>query len=161
MNLYVGNLPYSLGDQELRDLFTPFGEVRSARVMMDRETGRSRGFGFIEMDDAGGQQAITGRNGFDVDGRSLVVNEARPREERPRFGGGGGGGGGGGARPRPGGFGGGGGGGGGGGYGGSRSGGGGRNSGGGGGGGGDWRPKGGPKSRRPRAEEDDFRRDEY
>lgn len=155
MNLYVGNLPYSLGDQELRDLFTPFGEVRTARVMMDRETGRSRGFGFIEMDDAGGQQAIVGRNGFDVDGRSLVVNEARPREERPRFSGGGGGGagGGGGNRPRPGG-------GGGGGFGG---GGGGRNSGGGGGGGGggDWRPKGGPKSRRPRAEEDDFKRDEY
>lgn len=157
MNLYVGNLPYSLGDQELRDLFTPFGEVRTARVMMDRETGRSRGFGFIEMDDAGGQQAIVGRNGFDVDGRSLVVNEARPREERPRFSGGGGGGGGG-SRPRPGG----GGGGGGGGFGGSRggSGGGGRN-GGGNSGGGDWRPKGGPKSRRPRVEEDDFRRDDY
>ncbi len=151
MNLYVGNLPYSLGDQELRDLFSPFGEVRSARVMIDRETGRSRGFGFVEVDDAVGQQAIAERNGFDVGGRSLVVNEARPREERPRFGGGGGGGG-----PRGGGYGGGGGGGYGGGGGGGRG-----RSGGGGGGGGDWRPKGGPKSRRPRVEDNDYGRDEY
>ncbi len=139
MNLYVGNLPYSLGDQELKELFTPFGDVRTARVMMDRETGRSRGFGFIEMDDAAAQQAVAARNGFDVGGRALVVNEARPREERPRFGG-----------PRPSG-------GGGGGY----SGGGGGGGGAGAGRGGDWRPKGGQKSRRPRVEEDDFRRDEY
>lgn len=139
MNLYVGNLPYTLGDQELRDLFSPFGDVKSARVMMDRETGRSRGFGFVEMDDAVAQEAVAQRNGFEIDGRRLVVNEARPREERPRFGGGGGGGGGG-YR---------GGGGGGGGYGGGRG-----NGGGGGGGGGGW-GKGAGKTKR-RFEGDDF-----
>lgn len=154
MNLYVGNLPYSMGDQELRDLFSPFGEVRSSRVMIDRETGRSRGFGFVELDDAAAQQAVAERNGFEVGGRRLVVNEARPREERPRFGGGGGGGGGGGYR--------GGGGGGGGGWGGGGGGGGGGHRGGGHGkGGGEWRPKGGPKSRRPRVEDNDYGRDEY
>ena len=147
MNLYVGNLPYTLGDQELRDLFSPFGDVKSARVMMDRETGRSRGFGFVEMDDAVAQEAVAQRNGFEIDGRRLVVNEARPREERPRFGGGGGGGGGG-YRGGGGGGGGGyrGGGGGGGGYGGGR--------GNGGGGGGGW-GKGAGKTKR-RFEGDDF-----
>jgi RNA recognition motif-containing protein len=163
MNLYVGNLPYSTGDQELRDLFSPFGEVRSARVMIDRETGRSRGFGFVELDDAAAQKAVVERNGFEVGGRKLVVNEARPREERPRFGGGGGGyrGGGGGGEGGGGGWGGGGGGwgGGGGGGGGHRDGGG--RGGRGGGGGGEWRPKGGPKSRRPRVEDNDYGRDEY
>ncbi len=125
LNLYVGNLPYSMNDQELNDLFSEIGDVQSARVMSDRETGRSRGFGFVEMaDDDAGHQAIEKLNGNDIDGRALVVNEARPREERPRGGGFGGGGGGG-----RGGYGGGGGGGGG--YGG---GGGGRSSGGGGGG---------------------------
>jgi RNA recognition motif-containing protein len=95
LNLYVGNLPYSMNDQDLNDLFSQIGDVQSARVMSDRETGRSRGFGFVEMaDDAAGREAIEKLNGSDCDGRALVVNEARPREERPRGGGGGYGGGG-------------------------------------------------------------------
>jgi len=101
MNIYVGNLPYSMNDQELADLFAEFGAVQSAKVIMDRETNRSKGFGFVEMEDAGaGQQAIDALNDADVQGRPLRVNEARPREERPRGGGGGyrGGGGGGGFR---------------------------------------------------------------
>ncbi len=131
LNLYVGNLPYSMNDQELNELFSQIGDVQSARVMSDRETGRSRGFGFVEMaDDAAGREAIEKLNGQDCDGRALVVNEARPREERPRGGGGRGGYGGGG-----GGYGGGGGGGRGG-YGGG--GGGGYGGGGGGGGRGNW-----------------------
>lgn len=136
LNLYVGNLPYSMNDQELNDLFSQVGEVQSARVMNDRETGRSRGFGFVEMkNEDEGRDAIEKLNGTDCDGRALVVNEARPREERPRSGGFGGGGGGG----SRGGFGGGGGnrgGGGGGGRGGFGGGGGGNR--GGRGGGGDW-----------------------
>lgn len=85
-----------MNDQELNELFTQIGEVQSARVMSDRETGRSRGFGFVEMaDNDAGHEAIEKLNGQDVDGRALVVNEARPREERPRGGGGFGGGGGG------------------------------------------------------------------
>ncbi len=132
LNLYVGNLPYSMNDQELNDLFSQIGDVQSARVMSDRETGRSRGFGFVEMADTdAGHEAIEKLNGTDCDGRALVVNEARPREERPRSGGFGGGGGrggyGGGNRGGGGGYGGGGNRGGGGGYGG---GGGGRDSGG-------------------------------
>lgn len=96
LNLYVGNLPYSMNDQELNDLFSQVGEVQSARVMNDRETGRSRGFGFVEMkNEDEGRDAIEKLNGTDCDGRALVVNEARPREERPRSGGFGGGGGGG------------------------------------------------------------------
>ena len=96
LNLYVGNLPYSMSDQELNDLFSEIGDVQSARVMSDRETGRSRGFGFVEMaDNDAGHEAIEKLNGNDIDGRALVVNEARPREERPRGGGFGGGGGGG------------------------------------------------------------------
>lgn len=138
LNLYVGNLPYSMNDQELNELFSQIGQVQSAKVMSDRETGRSRGFGFVEMADTdAGHEAIEKLNGQDCDGRALVVNEARPREERPRGGGGYGGGGGGGR----GGYGGGGGGGGGyGGGGGGRSGGGGGYGGGGrsGGGGGSW-----------------------
>ncbi len=95
LNLYVGNLPYSMNDQELNDLFSQIGDVQSARVMSDRETGRSRGFGFVEMaDDDAGHEAIEKLNGQDCDGRALVVNEARPREERPRRSGGFGGGGG-------------------------------------------------------------------
>jgi len=135
LNLYVGNLPYTLTDQELNDIFSEIGEVQAARVMNDRETGRSRGFGFVEMkNEDDGREAIEKLNGADCGGRSLVVNEARPREERPRGGGGGGfgggrGGGGGGGR---GGLGGGRGGGGGGGFGGGRGGGGNR------GGGGSW-----------------------
>jgi RNA recognition motif-containing protein len=93
MNIYVGNLPYSMSDQELEDLFTEFGAVQSAKVIMDRDTNRSKGFGFVEMEDASaGQQAIDALNDSDIGGRPLRVNEARPREERPRSGGGGGGG---------------------------------------------------------------------
>jgi len=142
--LYVGNLAYSVRDEDLQQAFAQFGTVSSAKVMMDRDTGRSKGFGFVEMgSDAEAQSAINGMNGQALDGRALVVNEARPREERPGgFGGGGGGrsgggGGFGGGGGRSGGGGGGFGGGGGGGYGGGgggRSGGGGGGYGGGGGG---------------------------
>jgi hypothetical protein len=124
--LYVGNLPYSVRDEDLQQSFSQFGSVTSAKVMMERDTGRSKGFGFVEMgSDAEAQAAINGMNGQSLGGRSVVVNEARPMEARPprSFGGGGGGGGGG--------YGGGGGGGGGGG----RSGGGGYGGGGGGDGG--------------------------
>jgi len=91
--LYVGNLAYSVRDESLQTAFGQFGTVTSAKVMMDRETGRSKGFGFVEMgSDAEAQAAINGMNGQALDGRPLVVNEARPREERPGgFGGGGGG----------------------------------------------------------------------
>ncbi len=133
--LYVGNLAYSVRDDSLLQAFSQFGTVTSAKVMMDRETGRSKGFGFVEMgSDPEAQAAINGMNGQPIDGRAVVVNEARPREERPG-GGGGGYGGGGGSR---GGYGGGGGGGGygGGGGGGTGGGGGGRSPYGGGGGGG-------------------------
>ncbi len=127
--LYVGNLAYSVRDDSLLQAFSQFGHVASAKVMMDRETGRSKGFGFVEMgSDAEAQAAINGMNGQALEGRAIVVNEARPREDRPGgFGGGGGGrsGGGGGY-----------GGGGGGGYGGGGGGGGGRSPYGGGGGGG-------------------------
>ena len=130
--LYVGNLSYNVRDDDLQQAFAQYGTVSSAKVMMDRDTGRSKGFGFVEMgSDPEAQAAINGMNGQALDGRAIVVNEARPREERP-----GGFGGGGGSR---GGFGGGGGtGGGGGSYGGGgggRSGGGGGGYGGGGGGG--------------------------
>ena len=119
--LYVGNLPYSVRDGDLEQAFGQFGSVTSAKVMMERDTGRSKGFGFVEMgSDDEAQSAINGMNGQPLGGRSVVVNEARPMEERPpRSGGGGGfGGGGGGRREGGGGYGGGGGGGGGGGYGG-------------------------------------------
>jgi cold-inducible RNA-binding protein len=130
--LYVGNLPYSVRDEDLQQSFGQFGAVTSAKVMMERDTGRSKGFGFVEMgSDAEAQAAIAGMNGQPLGGRSVVVNEARPMEARPpRSGGFGGGGGGGGY----------GGGGGGGGYGG---GGGGGRSGGGGGDGGFRSPYGG------------------
>ena len=92
--LYVGNLAYSVRDDSLLQAFAQFGTVASAKVMMDRETGRSKGFGFVEMGtDAEAQAAINGMNGQPIDGRAVVVNEARPREERPGgYGGGGGGG---------------------------------------------------------------------
>jgi RNA recognition motif-containing protein len=92
--LYVGNLAYSVRDDSLLQAFSQFGNVTSAKVMMDRETGRSKGFGFVEMgSDAEAQAAINGMNGQALEGRAVVVNEARPREERPGgFGGGGGGG---------------------------------------------------------------------
>ena len=135
--LYVGNLPYSFRDDDLQQAFAAHGAVSSAKVMMERDTGRSKGFGFVEMgSDAEAQAAIAAMNGQQYGGRGLVVNEARPMEPRPPrsggFGGGAGGGGGGG-------YGGGGGGGrsgGGGGYGGGAGGGGGSRSGGGYGGGG-------------------------
>ena len=132
--LYVGNLPYSVRDSDLEQSFGQFGAVTSAKVMMERDTGRSKGFGFVEMgSDAEALAAIEGMNGAPLGGRSLVVNEARPMEPRPpRTGGGGGYGGGGGG----GGYGGGGGGREGGGGSGGRSGGGGREGGGGGGRGG-------------------------
>ncbi|HEY0825585.1 MAG TPA: RNA-binding protein [Ramlibacter sp.] len=94
--LYVGNLPYQVRDSDLEEAFSQFGQVTSAKVMMERETGRSKGFGFVEMgSDAEAQAAINGMNGQSMGGRSVVVNEARPMENRPRTGGFGGGGGGG------------------------------------------------------------------
>ena len=88
MNIYVGNLPFEITEDSLKDLFTEFGEVESARVITDRFSGRSRGFGFVEMssnDDA--QSAIGAMSGKEIQGRALTVNEARPREERaPREG---------------------------------------------------------------------------
>lgn len=96
--LYVGNLPYSFRDEDLQRAFSAHGSVSSAKVMMERDTGRSKGFGFVEMgSDAEAQAAINGMNGQPLSGRSIVVNEARPMEPRPpRSGGYGGGGGGGG-----------------------------------------------------------------
>ena len=105
--LYVGNLPYSVGDSDLEQAFGQFGSVTSAKVMMDRDSGRSKGFAFVEMgSDAEAQAAISGMNGQALGGRSVVVNEARPMESRPpRSGGyGGGGGGGGGGREGGGGY---------------------------------------------------------
>src|SRR2546422_6306794 len=98
--LYVGNLSYNIRDDDLQQAFAQYGSVSSAKVMMDRDTGRSKGFGFVEMgSDAEAQSAINGMNGQALDGRAIVVNEARPREERPGgFGGGRSGGGGGGGR---------------------------------------------------------------
>ena len=90
--LYVGNLPYSVGDSELSEMFAEHGSVVSAQVVLDRETGRSKGFGFVEMStDEEANAAINGMNGKDINGRALTVNEARPREDRPAGGGGGGG----------------------------------------------------------------------
>ncbi len=93
--LYVGNLPYSFRDEDLQQAFAAHGTVSSAKVMMERDTGRSKGFGFVEMgSDAEAQAAINGMNGQQYGGRGLVVNEARPMEPRaPRTGGGGFGGG--------------------------------------------------------------------
>lgn len=106
--LYVGNLPYTVRDEDLHQAFSAFGSVNSAKVMMERDTGRSKGFGFVEMgNDSEAQSAVEGMNGQSLGGRSLVVNEARPMEARPprtggfggpRGGGGGGGFGGGGDR---------------------------------------------------------------
>ena len=90
-NLYIGNLPFSATDDSLRAVFEQFGTVSSVKVISDRMTGRSRGFGFIEMDE-GGDAAIEAMNGKELEGRVLTVNEARPRSDRPRGGEGGGGG---------------------------------------------------------------------
>ena len=106
--LYVGNLPYSVRDNDLEQAFGAFGSVSSAKVMMERDTGRSKGFGFVEMgSDAEAQAAINGMNGQSLGGRAIVVNEARPMEPRPPRSGGGFGGGGFGGGGRSGGFGGG------------------------------------------------------
>jgi RNA-binding proteins (RRM domain) len=95
MNIFVARLSFNVNDDELRDLFTEFGEVTSATVITDKMTGRSKGFGFVEMpDDDAAKQAINKLNESEVDGRTIAVSEARPREERPygerRQGGGGG-----------------------------------------------------------------------
>jgi RNA recognition motif-containing protein len=91
--LYVGNLAYSMSDSDLQQIFSPHGTVQSAQVIMDRDTGRSKGFGFIEMgSDAEAQAAIQALNGAEVEGRTLTVNEARPKTEGGGRGGGGGGG---------------------------------------------------------------------
>ncbi|MBE0492524.1 MAG: RNA-binding protein [Sulfurospirillum sp.] len=85
MNIYVGNVSYGTNDEKLVELFSTFGEVASARVISDRDTGRSKGFGFVEMpNDSEATKAIEALNEKEVDGRTLRVNEARPREERPR-----------------------------------------------------------------------------
>jgi len=85
MNIYVGNLSYGMSEDELRDAFGAFGQVSSVKILMDRETGRSRGFGFVEMpNQSEAEQAITQLNGKDVGGRALRINEARPREEQRR-----------------------------------------------------------------------------
>ncbi|MEW5771934.1 MAG: RNA-binding protein [Thermodesulfobacteriota bacterium] len=84
-NIYVGNLPWSTTEDDLRRTFGQYGDVQSAKVIMDRETGRSRGFGFVEMDDDAADQAISALNGQDMGGRSLKVNEAKPRERKPRY----------------------------------------------------------------------------
>ena len=96
MNIYVGNLSYDMNENDLEQLFAEHGPVVKVNIIQDRETGRSKGFGFVEMtNQADGEKAIEALDGNDSLGRSIKVNEARPREERPRGGGGGGGGGGG------------------------------------------------------------------
>ncbi len=83
MNIYVGNLSYGMSEDELRDAFGAFGQVSSVKILMDRETGRSRGFGFVEMpNNSEAETAISQLNGKDVGGRALRINEARPREQR-------------------------------------------------------------------------------
>lgn len=104
MNIYVGNLPYSVSEDDVRQAFEAFGEVASVSMIKDKMTGQPRGFGFVEMNDDGeAQAAIDALNGKDLKGRAMVVNAARPREERPMGGGGGGRGGFGGGNRRPGG----------------------------------------------------------
>lgn len=85
MNIFTGNLSYDLTESAMRELFEEFGEVTSAKIITDRDTGRSKGFGFVEMSDkTAAMEAIEQLNGKDMGGRALVVNEARPREERPK-----------------------------------------------------------------------------
>jgi len=83
--LYVGNLPWSATEEEIRAAFEAYGEVTSINLIEDRETGRPRGFGFVEMDDNGAREAIENMDGKDFGGRNIKVNEAKPREERPRW----------------------------------------------------------------------------
>ena len=88
MNIYVGNLPYSIDRDELSEIFSALGEVSAARIVNDRESGRSKGFGFVEMpNDEEANRAIAELNGKEIGGRKAVINEARPREDRPRDGG--------------------------------------------------------------------------
>jgi RNA recognition motif-containing protein len=82
--IYVGNLPFSATEDSVRDLFSTHGEVHSVVIVTDRETGRSRGFGFVEMDPSNADAAIAALDQQDMDGRNLTVNEAKPREDRPR-----------------------------------------------------------------------------
>ena len=89
MKIYAGNLGYSVNDSTLRDLFAPFGTVESARVITDRDSGGSKGFGFVEMSDADAQKAMGALNGREHDGRTLRVNQAKPQESRGGYGGGG------------------------------------------------------------------------
>jgi RNA recognition motif-containing protein len=91
MNIYVGNLPYELEDQDLHDVFSEYGTVDSAKVIIDRMTGKKRGFGFVEMNDDEGKKAITELDGAELNGRDIIVNEAKPKENNNRGGGGGGG----------------------------------------------------------------------
>ncbi|TVM14834.1 RNA-binding protein [Oceanidesulfovibrio indonesiensis] len=84
-NIYVGNLPWSVSEDEVRSAFEQYGQVNSVNLISDRETGRPRGFGFVEMDDAGAMEAIKNMDGKDFGGRNLKVNEARPRAEKPRW----------------------------------------------------------------------------
>lgn len=99
MKIYVGGLPYRATDEQLQQIFSQYGEVTSAKIIMDRETGRSKGFGFVEMsDDDAARNAISELHEAELDGRTLTVNEARPMESRPGGGGGRGGFGGGGGR---------------------------------------------------------------
>jgi RNA recognition motif-containing protein len=91
MNIYVSNLSFNVQDEDLKDFFTPYGEVTSAKVITDRETGKSRGFGFVEMsDDAASKKAIAELNGATVENRTISVSEAKPKEDRGSRGGGGG-----------------------------------------------------------------------
>ncbi|MFC2131449.1 RNA recognition motif domain-containing protein [Bacteroidota bacterium] len=83
MNIYIGNLPYSAEEDGIRKLFEEYGEVSSVKLIADRDTGRLKGFGFIEMDDAGGDQAIEKLNGMELEGRNIKVNQAKERTERP------------------------------------------------------------------------------
>lgn len=96
MNIYVSGLSFKLNDADLRQAFEAYGEVTSAKIIMDKFTGRSRGFGFVEMSDEEGQKAIDALNGQDIDGKTIAVSVAKPREDRPKktFNRGGGGGGG-------------------------------------------------------------------
>ncbi|HYM19790.1 MAG TPA: RNA-binding protein [Candidatus Kapabacteria bacterium] len=101
MKIYVGGLPYQVTDEQLAQLFASYGDVQSAKIIMDRQSGRSKGFGFVEMEDESGKKAMEELNGAELGGRTLTVNEARPQDSRPSGGGGGGyrgGGGGGGDR---------------------------------------------------------------
>lgn len=84
MNIYVGNLPYSVDEEDIRSLFEEFGDVNSVKLISDRETGRMKGFGFVDMEDAGGANAIENLDGSDFNGRNIKVNQARERTQQPR-----------------------------------------------------------------------------